>query len=71
MNNVVSTILDRLVIYRPRGEEVSGYEAYNLLIEYRQRFNANIYIVLNYRRKFLEHAYGYYKMELKLAFSSL
>jgi hypothetical protein len=32
---------------------------------------ANMYIVLNYRRKLLEHAYGYYGMELKLAFSSL
>jgi hypothetical protein len=32
---------------------------------------ANIYIVLNCRRKLLEHAYGYYGMELKLAFSSL
>jgi hypothetical protein len=32
---------------------------------------ANMYIVLNYRRKLLEHAYGYYGMELKLALSSL
>jgi hypothetical protein len=32
---------------------------------------ANIYIVLNYRRKLGEHAYGYYGIELKLAFSSL
>jgi hypothetical protein len=32
---------------------------------------ANMYIVLNCRRKLLEHAYGYYRMELKLAFSSL
>jgi hypothetical protein len=32
---------------------------------------ANMYIVLNCRRKLLEHAYGYYGMELKLAFSSL
>jgi hypothetical protein len=32
---------------------------------------ANIYIVLNYWRKLLEYAYGYYGMELKLAFSSL
>ena len=32
---------------------------------------ANMYIVLNCQRKLLEHAYGYYKMELKLAFSSL
>jgi hypothetical protein len=30
-----------------------------------------MYIVLNYRRKLLEHAYDYYRMELKLAFSSL
>jgi hypothetical protein len=32
---------------------------------------ANIYIVLNCRRKLKEHPYGYYRMELKLAFSSL
>jgi hypothetical protein len=32
---------------------------------------ANMYIVLNCRRKLLEHAYGYFEMELKLAFSSL
>jgi hypothetical protein len=32
---------------------------------------ANMYIVLNCRRKLLEHAYGYYGMELKLAFNSL
>jgi hypothetical protein len=32
---------------------------------------ANMYIILNYQRNLLEHAYGYYGMELKLAFSSL
>jgi hypothetical protein len=32
---------------------------------------ANMYIILNYRRKLLEHAYGYYGIELKLAFNSL
>jgi hypothetical protein len=32
---------------------------------------ANIYIVLNCRRKLEEHPYGYYRIELKLAFSSL
>jgi hypothetical protein len=30
-----------------------------------------MYIVLNCRRKLEEHPYGYYGMELKLAFSSL
>jgi len=32
MKNVVSTILDRLSIHRPGGEDVSGHEAYNLLL---------------------------------------
>jgi hypothetical protein len=32
---------------------------------------ANMCIVLNCRRKLMEHAYGYYGMELKLTFSSL
>jgi hypothetical protein len=32
---------------------------------------ANMYIVLNCRRKLEEHRYGYYGIELKLAFSSL
>jgi hypothetical protein len=32
---------------------------------------ANMYIVLNCRRKLEEHPYGYYGMELKLVFSSL
>jgi hypothetical protein len=32
MNNVVSTILDRLGIHRPGGENVSGHKAYDLLL---------------------------------------
>jgi hypothetical protein len=32
MNNVVDAILDRLGIYRPGGEDVSGHKALDLLL---------------------------------------
>jgi hypothetical protein len=52
---------------RPRVERAASDDLLNTDSD----LMANMYIVLNCRRKLLEHAYGYYRMELKLAFSSL
>jgi hypothetical protein len=61
----------KLEIFNNERKDNLTYAKPMLLLNTDSDLMANMYIVLNYRRKLLEHAYGYYGMELKLAFSSL
>jgi hypothetical protein len=61
-------IIETLALLEARGLEIPYWSE---LLNTDSDLMANMYIVLNCRRKLLEHAYGYYGMELKLAFSSL
>jgi hypothetical protein len=70
-NDDLVEITPNYIVFKAREHPVIRLSLPLLLLNTDSDLMANMYIVLNCRRKLEEHPYGYYGMELKLAFSSL